>query len=331
MKKLKVLIIVLIFFTIGLLVIINARTPFVTPERSSWSIGYGFFKSIDSFHITDKKIYSKEELKTQNDSTSFLADPFFVKKDSIFYMFFEHQKTKSGADVGLMSSLDGESYEYAGTVLNEKFHLSYPQVFKHKDEYFMIPESQAANQVLLYQSFDFPKDWRIVDTLLYNTRLKDPTVYISDTLTILVGSDHNMTMFMYQADSLRGDWKPHQRDLVMQGTEARPGGRFLNLNGKLILPVQNSTHGYGYGLSLYEFNFKGGAYTFRRRNPFYLKANSSIKEFNAGMHHLDLQFVGNKMYAVYDGHTLKADGENKMNLRGPLKWNFLDLMNWIRN
>ncbi len=315
-----------------LLLIINYRTPFFAQDASGWSIGYGECKTYPkSINAKENQIYSIEKLTKQNDSTSFLADPFFVKEKDTFYLFFEHQKTTSNADIGLMTSTDGKEYQYRGTVLNEKFHLSYPQVFKYKNDFYMIPESKQANAVLLYKAYRFPFEWKVCDTLIKNVKLKDPSIYLSDSLNIMVASDDKLNMYVYQADSLLGKWKLHKKPIALIGTEARAGGRFFADKKGLILPVQNCTGGYGYGLSLYRFSFKNGSYTTNRIAPFFLKANKEIKEFNAGMHQLDIQKIDNdRYYYVYDGNTLKSD-KKTLNAFAPLKWTYLDLKNWIIN
>lgn len=332
MQSYKLLALILSISLVCVLLVIHIRTPIITKERSGWSIGFGFYeKLMDGKNISENEIFSKYKMRQLNDSTSFIADPFFIKKDSIFYIFFEHQKTKSGADVGLLKSNDGFNYSYEGTVLDEDFHLSYPQIFEYKGSYFMIPESQASNHVLLYKSFNFPNNWKIVDTLIANTKLKDPTIYLSDSLNIIVGSDNNMRMYMYYSDSLNGNWRPHEDFIVMRGTESRPGGRFIPYQGGLVLPVQNSTHGYGYGISLYKFKFKNLKYRYEKISHLYLKRNNKIKEFNSGMHHIDIQFIEDKFYAVYDGNSFKEDADYSFNIKGPLKWNYIDLSNWLNS
>ena len=314
----------------AILLVINYRTPFFTKEKSSWSVGFGHFENLeDSKNIEDKYIFSKEKLKLIDRSTIFLADPFFIYENNKYYLFFEHQKKKPGADISLMVSDDGIHYEFKGSVLDEKFHLSYPQVFKYEDDFYMIPETQAAQQVLLYQSYDFPYDWKVKDTLLKNTKLKDPTIYLSDEYNILLGSDDEMNLHLYHSESLFEGWQAHDNKIVMMGTEARAGGRFVEYEDDLYIPIQNSTKGYGYGLSLYKFEYKDGDYKIDRAFPFHLKANSAIKAFNAGMHHLDFQKVNNQYYAVYDGNTFKENAKTKLNIRGPLKWNYKDFMNWV--
>lgn len=323
---------VILFAVILVLLFINHRTSFFQKDGGGWSVGYGESHEYPKkININKNKIYSIEKLKAQNDSTIFLADPFFIKEKDTFYLFFEHKKNKSNGDVSLLTSIDGKNYEYRGTVLTQSFHLSYPQVFKYRGDFYMIPESKQANAILLYKAYHFPFDWRICDTLLNNVRLKDPTIYISDSLNVMVASDDNLKMYMYQADRLFGEWKLHKKPIALMGTEARAGGRFFADRKGLILPIQNSTHGYGYGLSLYRFSFKNGTYTIKRDFPLFLKANKDIKDFNAGMHHLDIQQLdANHYYYVYDGNRLNSDSKS-INILGPLKWSYIDFKNWILN
>jgi hypothetical protein len=317
---------------IAVLAVINYRTPFFQQEAGGWSVGYGeSTRYPENMEVGSNSIYSIEKLKAQNDSTVFLADPFFVKEKDTFYLFFEHKKNKFNGDVGLLTSTDGKKYQYRGTVLTQKFHLSYPQVFKYKNDFYMVPESKQANAVLLYKAHRFPFDWRICDTLIANVQLVDPSIYLSDSLNILVATDYEKNMYLYQADSLFGKWELHKKPIALIGTEVRAGGRFFADKKGLMLPVQNCTKGYGYGLSLYRFSFHGGSYSTKREAPFYLMANDTIKEFSAGMHQLDIQQLdANHYYYVYDGNRLISNSKH-LNIRGPLKWSYLDLKNWILN
>lgn len=328
MKKIAMLI--LSFFIIAMLCIINHRTPFLQQDGGPWSIGYGASsQNPEKINPVKNAIYTLEMLKAENDSTVFLADPFFIKEKDSFYLFFEHKKNKRNADIGLLTSGDGKTYQYRGTVLSQQFHLSYPQVFKYKNEFYMVPETKQANAVLLYKAQRFPFDWRVCDTLIADVQLVDPSIYLSDSLNIIVATDYEKNMYLYLADSLLGKWKLHKKAVALIGTEARAGGRFFADKKGLVLPVQNSTKGYGYGVSLYRFSFKDGDFIVKRVKPLFLKAEENIKEFNAGMHHLDIQRIGtDQYYYVYDGNRL-ASSTQMLNFRGPLKWNYLDLKNWM--
>lgn len=322
-------IIFIVSIIIIIAIIINYRTPFLRPESGGWSLGFGSnLKFPDNLPNNKTNIYSIANLKKYNDSTLFLADPFFIKERDSFFVFFEHQKYGKNGEIGLMVSGDGEKYTFKGTVLTEKFHLSYPHVFKYRNQIYMIPETKRANNILLYKAYNFPYDWRIIDTLVKNVKLKDPTLYLSDSLNIIVASDDNLQLFMYQSDSLFGKWSKHSRFKVTLGSEARPGGRFIPFENDLLLPIQNSSNGYGYGISLYRFKFRDNKYIIKKEINLFLKASPNIQEFSAGMHHIDIQFIDDKYYYFLDGNV-RLNEKKMFNWKGPLKLNFFDLKNLI--
>lgn len=329
MRK-KIFIVLLV--SICTLLYLNYRTPFYIADSGPWSIGFGFSKEYPkTITVGENKIFSFENLNINNDNTKFIADPFFIKEKDTFYIFFEHKlKNIHPAKIGLLTSTDGVNYHYKGTVLKEKFHLSYPQVFKYKDSFYMVPESQAANNVLLYKAGKFPYEWKVCDTLVKNLKLKDPTIFISDTLNIMIGADKNLKMQLYTSNSLFGEWKLNKKPNPLIGSESRPGGRFYNSKNGLIVPVQNSSHGYGYGVSLYKFKFKNGDYTVEKINNLILKRQDTIEAFNAGMHQLDIQDIDGEFYYVYDGNQLNSK-KTKLNIIGALKMNFLDVKQWFNN
>ncbi len=232
----------------------------------------------------------------------------------------------SKAEIGVMTFTNGVDYQYRGTVLEQPFHLSYPQVFCYRNEYYMIPEAKGSNCVLLYKAKKFPFGWNICDTLIKNVAYTDPSIYLSDTLNIMAVSDKNLNLYLYEADSLFGTWRFHKDPLMTNGSEARCGGRFIPYNKKLLLPLQNCTHGYGYGVSMYQLSTKNGTYEFKKEKHLFLHPLSEIKEFEAGMHHIDIQKIDKKYYFVYDGNRL-VNEEKELNIRGTLKMNYLDLKN----
>ncbi len=203
-----------------------------------------------------------------------------------------------------MKSPDGLHYKYGGVVLDEPFHLSYPQVFEKDAKMYMVPESGHAKAVLLYESEKFPGGWKVVDTLVKGN-YKDPSLYVSDTLNLMVASDDNLTLHFFKADSLKGEWK--KMGWLLKGSEARAGGRIFEHEGKLILPVQDCAKGYGSSLSLYEFRFEKGRVRLERIADDYLSAHPEIPQLSFGMHQFDIQKVGNRYYYVFDGNRLKSD------------------------
>jgi hypothetical protein len=72
----------------------------------------------------------------------FVADPFMVKDNNTWFMFFEVlNKSSQQGDIGLATSYDGIIWRYEKIVLDESFHLSYPYVFKWNDSFYIVPEA----------------------------------------------------------------------------------------------------------------------------------------------------------------------------------------------
>ena len=89
-----------VFVILVLLTVINYRTPILKQNAGPWSIGFG--KSTvfpDNIAVSTNTNYSLEQLKSYNDSTQFLADPFFIKVKDTFYLFFEHKKINKDYEI----------------------------------------------------------------------------------------------------------------------------------------------------------------------------------------------------------------------------------------
>jgi hypothetical protein len=90
----------------------------------------------------------------------YIADPFMIKENRQWYMFFEVINNKTGnGEIGLAISDDGYKWHYKQIVLKEPFHLSYPYIFKVNGDFFMIPESMQSNCIRLYKAEEFPTVW----------------------------------------------------------------------------------------------------------------------------------------------------------------------------
>lgn len=74
-------------------------------------------------------------------------------------MFCSH--TGKG-DIAAAESTDrGFTWTPLGVVLTEDWHLSYPFVFEHEGDIFMMPEGSRSGQLKLYRAVDFPNEWEV--------------------------------------------------------------------------------------------------------------------------------------------------------------------------
>jgi len=328
-KKTSITIGILLVVGIIILLIFNARYPFVNPRVGNWSVGFHnaerIFPEVD---INLGGIISYQYINSVTpDEIDYIADPFFIKEIDTFFLFVE-LKGEGNANIALLTSTDGKNYDYKGIVLDEPFHLSYPQVFKYQNELYMLPETVGANNVILYKAENFPYDWVVIDTLIDNIRLKDPTLLLSDEINLIVGVDDNLKQYIFTADSLTGQWKEHNEYKQRWGNETRPGGRFFKIAGEWYLPLQNRSLGYGTGISLYKLRNRKDRLEFELAERMYLGPQKEIQWFNRGMHHLDVQQLDNEYYMVYDGD--RNYGEKEFQYKRTIKFNLIDLYNYFR-
>jgi hypothetical protein len=283
--------------------------PIVSRPRT-WSIGIytgPSFRALGAPAAVINPVLSAADVTDV--PAKFVADPFMIKKDSTWYMFFEvlHARTGKGV-IAVAASADGYRWSYRGVVLEEPFHLSYPYVFAFRDEYYMIPESGQAQSVRLYKAAEFPTRWVMVATLLAGRAYVDSSlVEYAGKWWLFTDSNPaaNDTLSLYVADSPEGPWSEHPRSPVIRGDQhiARPAGRPVVYEGKLFRFAQDDAPAYGIQVWAFEVTeLTTVAYDERRVGPVPILGPGIAAWNEKGMHHVDPHQVGDDAWiACVDG------------------------------
>ena len=242
---------------------------------------------------------------------NFVADPFMFKEKGVWHMFFEILNANTGqGDIGLATSTDALTWTYKQVVLDEKFHLSYPQVFKWQGQHYMLPESCNDKSVRLYKATEFPTKWQLVKKLLDGPRLVDASIIrYENRWWIFASTLSNDTLLLYHSENLMGPYVKHTQNPVVSGSAdvVRPGGRFILYNGKPMRFAQDDEIQYGNRVFAFEIEELTPT-TYSERplgNEALFKASGS--GWNAdGMHHIDAhEEAPGKWLAVLDGYRWK--------------------------
>ena len=244
-----------------------------------------------------------------------VADPFLLCRDGRWFMFFEVVNWRSWkGEIGLATSNDGLAWRYEQIVLAEPFHLSYPYVFEADDSIYMIPETSQAEAVRLYRATRFPTEWEYVGDLLQGHPFADASVVRHQSrwwLFAETSGDRNDTLRLYHADALAGPWQEHPQSPVIQGDpeNARPAGRIVAANGRLLRFAQNCRRAYGTDVRVREIVRLTTAEFAEQplgTGPILGPARAG---WNAGgMHHVDpLQRADGRWLAAVDGWCLSDD------------------------
>lgn len=283
------------------------------PQKVIWSIEVG---EVSSPLRAGKEKTSTSSMITYRSVTDVIAegvaDPFLFEQDSTFYLFFEVVNTEpvKQGDIGCASSTDGVHWTYHKVVLNEPFHLSYPQVFAWEGEIWMVPETNQTSTVRLYRAVNFPDEWEFDRTLL-DERIADPSLLHHEGNWYLFGAtnpaDHWNTTRLFVAPELVGPWVEHPSSPVHSGDNnySRPGGRVLTIDGSIFRFVQDGVPKYGRQLFAFEIS---------RLTPKVIEESLHSEDpvltagarayGTKGMHHLDaVQLPSGKWLCAIDGKS----------------------------
>ena len=190
------------------------------------------------------------------------ADPFLVANEGQIYLFAEH--IVKGKGQLAVSRYNADKHEIEGapvTILNSGSHLSYPFVFKVRDEWYMLPESSDAREVVIYKAADFPYQWERFRQVFNYDQWVDTTPFyykgkwwiFSVQKPVNYASTYQELHLFYCDDILHDPWIAHpQNPVVSDNRRARMAGSLFFRNGKLFRPGQNCSRIYGGRVGLCE-------------------------------------------------------------------------------
>lgn len=297
--------IIIAFFIIGILTGYFRGIPFIAYPPL---YAIGIYSGENPFTLSPDNS-AHNPVITAKDVTdiqaSFVADPFMINENNKWYMFFEvlNQKTNQG-DIGLAISDDALSWNYQKIVLDEPYHLSYPFVFKHNNEMYLIPESSANYEIRLYKAKTFPTEWELEKVLLTGNYV-DPTIFQHNNHWWMFAGERHDILHLFYADDLKGEWKKHPLSplIVKDGNISRPSGRVILYNNNLYRFTQDCTPEYGMLVRAFKIEELSKT-TYResavKENPvIYPIGGSGWNSRN--MHHIDAHTINDNWIACVDG------------------------------
>ena len=189
------------------------------------------------------------------------ADPFAIERDGQQYVFVEEMIRGSGrGHIAVMRVTPDGRCSVPVPVLEKPYHLSYPFLFEHDGELYMVPESAENRTIDAYRCVEFPLRWEHAATLMSDVFAVDATLHRHEdrwwmfvTLRESDETDCLDELHLFHADHpLSGDWRAHPSNPISTDVrDARPAGAILAFNGERYRPAQNGSVRYGYGIGLH--------------------------------------------------------------------------------
>ena len=185
----------------------------------------------------------------------YYADPFLFANEGDLYLFAEHMDRKRGIGTIAVAKYDEEKKRFFGfhDVIVNTFHLSYPNVFSHNGNIYMIPESNACGKLLLYRADEFPDKWTIDRVLSEGVKLVDSSLVPKDENSFYLFShdyEHPEQRVLFLLDMKAKEIK-RLTDKEPMITIGRGGGNVMKVGSEWVRPIQDCSANYGERIKLY--------------------------------------------------------------------------------
>ena len=292
-----------------------------------WSVAAGVTEK--GGEIKPDVILSYDDLPDDT-GKGFIADPFFIKHNSTYYLFVEYFHNYKGV-IAYYESSDFKNWDFKDVVLEEKYHLSYPQIFKEDDgSIYMLPEASKSKKLTLYKAVDFPNKWEQHSVLMNDIKVIDPSLIKVDGFYYVFFVDDKRVQRVFISNKLHKGWKEHKSSPLGIGNYKRPGGRIFKKDGKYYLPVQSARYGYGSSLEKKCIEeITPGKIKVSRKTSSLLSPFKNRKFFLHGTHHLDMQDLDGKMFYVLDGRGTEKKSIFILQIRACIVKNIYDIMDFL--
>jgi len=209
--------------------------------------------------------FFRSELEMKSSPKHWIADPILAQEGEKTFLFYEACHNGKGL-IEVIELLENGKTSLPKIVWEKDYHLSYPFVFKEGDNWYMIPESGAGNQVQLLRAKVFPYEWDCVAVLLEEGYV-DTTVqkingkYILITFKPQTRSEEVVPKaFWMKFNDLKFElkeieWKEYD------SLKVRGAGQFFTENNKIFRPAQISTRdSYGEGIEIKQVEVREESY-----------------------------------------------------------------------
>lgn len=305
--------------------------PFVfKSDPMNWSVGYAITHS--PWEIDENNIckINKNDLGV-HPVPQLMADPFVVKDDGSLYIFYEEflgRKCSRDATIAVLSSVDnGETWKREGVALDEPFHLSFPNVFKYKNNWYLIPEAGNSMTLRLYIATAFPLKWELKKIFFEGERITDPAVWVDETNDIVYILFLGKGLELWYSTDGMTTFHKHPLSPIRTKINLRPAGTIKELGGNLYYFIQQAENGnYGTGVYAYQVDtisqteFKD--HILQETPILYMNGTDWMEK---GMHQLDFISLSDSTYFVV------VDGIGVQNQKLKWDWQVMPTLNRNKN
>lgn len=193
---------------------------------------------------------------TVNKLSENYADPFILKTDSGYDIFYERYPENGVGDIWLMKIDEDFQIESNVPIFEDPIHASFPFLYRENGKIYMIPETAGEKKLF---RFEYDEDSSTVshkDFILHQSIL-DPTILKYDDKYWLFGAKRDKETgetyesWVYTSEKLGGPYKSHPRSPYVTGLDGiRAAGNFIKIGDVIYRPTQNCEEEYGKSITI---------------------------------------------------------------------------------
>ena len=248
-----------------------------------------------NFKLAQFKINNiSSPLIIHTDKKKFLADPFLIHHKNKTYCFaeeYDHRKKKGHI---VCFNLDKKALDKK-IILDENFHLSFPYIFKFKNNFFMCPDTSQISEIRLYKSTNFPLEWKFYKTIKKNINSVDNIIFKKNNLWWLFTNidrsnnndfSHDLSIFFSKEGPLTNKWKNHpQNPVKINSIESRNAGIIFDKRKIIRISQEQGFDNYGENINFHEIKLLNKKVYVEKRikNKNYLKIKRLLND--SDIHH----------------------------------------------
>jgi hypothetical protein len=268
-----------------------------------WSIAVYVENGDFTFHKkvrSPRFVLDSKRLRNRSRHIHTFADPFLFPFKDELYMFFESQAVSESGKIEALKTRDLVNFEYVGEILREPFHLSFPFVFEHESEIYLMPESYVREEVALYKFVEFPHKLEKCRVLLKGAYRDSSLIRHDGTWYFFTTSNDGLELF-YTDDLEHGHLIPHRHNPLTEDPRySQCGGSPILFQGAMYRISQDCSTEYGKNISVLRINELSKD---RYHEEVVVDDYFDLKDsWNArGGHHLSIAPFNGKLVIAVDG------------------------------
>lgn len=253
-------------------------------------------------HKSEKLLFEDKNtdgfIVLKNSFRYWCADPFVFSKDGKDYVFFEmYDRFQAKGLIGYREIENGKAGEMK-IAYETSSHLSFPYVFEHNGEIYMMPESCGSGKLSVLKATNFPNEWQEERVLLERTvcdsvflREKDGVYLLTQPL-----DTDNAVLEWYKI--VNGRACACEKNPIVRGKKSsRMAGAVVDRGEKTIRVSQDCVKGYGLALDFHEVFLENDEFSEKEIARVEIKdMPADIRKKYVGMHTYNV----NEQYEVID-------------------------------